>query len=150
VVFREALSKLARSRIAKTTGPQRDVVAIRQFLDAPIVDQMALRFVTIEGDRPASHRRRSRPVDTDHVASVSVSQIEQRAEEPFGETRYARVNGLDADALEMREADCDGGDAQEIQGAILKSRFARRQDTDPSLNGCEIHRATGKPGPVQA
>ncbi len=88
-------------------------LAVRQFLDAPIVDQMALRVVAVQRDRPASHRRRRRPVDADHVASVAVSQIEQRAEQPFGEARHARVNGLDADALEMsagrsRRRGCSG------------------------------------------
>ena len=48
--------------------------SLGELLDAPVVEEMAVRIVEVERDRAAAHRGRHRPVDAYHVPPVGVLQ----------------------------------------------------------------------------
>ena len=78
-----------------------------------------------------------------------MAQRQQLRQQPSGEAAHAGLDQVDADLLEVAQADLDRRNAQVVERAVLESRFPLRQHVHRALHGGEIDGAAGEPGPPQ-
>ena len=91
----------SRAWIAEAPGAERDAAGARQFLDAAVVEQMAVGIVEVHRHRAAAHLRRRRTVDPDHRPAVRVTQGEQLLQQPTSQASHAGVDGVDRHPLQV-------------------------------------------------
>ena len=58
------------------------------------------------------------------MTAVAVSERQELVQKPVGETVDARLNRVDADLLEVLQADFNGGDTQVVERPVLEARLA--------------------------
>src|SRR6185312_9997032 len=103
-------------------GPERDVVGRCEEVDEALVDDAAVGMQEVQRDGgPAAVPRRG-TVDARRRGSVGVPQALQGLEEPGPERLDPPGDRVDADPLEMAQADLDGRDAAVVDGAVLVAR----------------------------
>jgi hypothetical protein len=74
----------------------------------------------VEGDRRTATVEVAGAVDRGRRHAVRVLQRPERVEQPGAERLDAGVDGVDADPVEETHADLDGGQVEEVDGAVLE------------------------------
>ena len=98
--------------------------------------------------RPAAVPRR-RPVDARGRAAVGVPQSLQRIEQPGAERLHPPRDRVDADPLDVAQADLDRRDAEVVDRAVLEQRVAGERHDHVALDVRGDHRAAAEPGALQ-
>ncbi len=149
VLGRQPFGGFAGARIAETAGSERHPPVDRELLDAPVVQQMPVRIVEIQRNRPAAHHHRRRSVDADQGTAVAVPQREQLRQHPCCQAGHPRLERRDADTLEMTQTRSDGRDSQIVERPVFEAGFLLRENVRPALHRCEVDRAARKPRSCQ-
>ncbi len=92
---------------------------------------------------------RRRPVHARGRAAVGMPQPLQRFEHPRAEPLDPPRDGVDADALDVAQADLDRRDAEVVDGAVLEQRVAGERHDHVALDVRGDHRAAAEPGTLQ-
>ena len=83
-------------------------------------------------------------------ATVAMAEPGHRVEQPPREAHDPPVDRVESDALEVPEADADGGNVEVVDGPVLEGPFVRTEVVAVALNGCDGDGATREPRPGQA
>ena len=121
----------------------------RDDVDVALVDDAAVRMQEVEGDRAAAALPRRRPVHARGRAAVRVPQPLQRLEHPRAEALDPPRDRVDADPLDVAQADLDRRDAEVVDGAVLEQRVAGERHDHVALDVRGDHRAAAEPGALQ-
>ena len=114
-------------------------------VDVALIDDAAVGMQEVERDRGASLLPGPRPVDGRRRRAVGVPQGAEGVEQPGTERGDARVDRLEADAVEQVEADLDGGQVQVVDRAVLEVRGAGCGLVVLALDERGDDRAAGEP-----
>jgi hypothetical protein len=96
-------------------------VPAREALDVALIDDAPIGMEEVEGDRGAAPVKVAWAVDRGGRSAVRVPKRAERVEQPGAECLDARVDRLDPDPLDQAEADLDGGQVEEVDGAVWGS-----------------------------
>ena len=75
-----------------------------------------------------------------------MAQVDQRVEQPIGQTSDPGPNRINANRFEMPEADFHCCDREIVERAILEAGLTGRQQMANPSDGGEVHCAAGEPG----
>jgi hypothetical protein len=134
---------------AEAPRAQRDARLCRQLFDAAVVHEVPVRVVEIQGERAAAHVHAGRPVQAHHRPAVAVLQREQLGDQPARQALHARLDRLDADALQVAQTGFHRRNAQVVQRAVLEPGLAFGQHMHAPLHRGEVDRAAAEPGAPQ-
>ena len=129
VLFRQVLGGLAGAGVAEAAASQRDPLLGRP------VPRCGGSRAACRPDRRNSSRSVPPRIDRGRWSvrcapcgrPLAWRSACSSREQPPGEAADARLDGLDADPLEVAQADFDRRDAQVVQRAVLEPGLARRQ-----------------------
>ena len=105
-----------------------------------MIDGRAVGPVEIERHDAAAAIRRGRAVEPRQRPAVGLFQREQLIQQPAREAADALVNRVDADRLDMREADLNRRHRKKIECAVFECRRPVGEVVLVALHGCDRDR----------
>src|SRR5690242_19478 len=118
---RDAEGDLSGTRVAETTGSQRDVDLVGFAFDEAMIKSLAIFFVKVHGHRAATTFGSRWTKDSHQRSSIAVLHLRKIFEQPSGKRLYAFTDHFVPNGFDMPEADLERGDVEIIEGAIFKS-----------------------------
>ena len=123
------------SAISPPPGLQKQPVRSEMFaafarsLDDAVIDGAAVRAVEVERHDAAAAIGRRRAVEPDERRAVGLPERQEVLEQPAGQAADALVNRVDADRLDVLQADLDGRQRQVVERAVLEAPIRLRPDS---------------------
>jgi len=139
----------ARARVAEAAGADGNPLVIRQLFDPPVIHRPAVPIIESHGDRAAPGRQVARAVNLHQRPAGVVPERGQRVDEPSREAHHALVDQVHPHGRQVAQSHLDGRDVEIVDRAVLKARFARRQEVAVTLHRRDRDRAAGIPGAPQ-